>query len=93
MVDTVAWHPQNVMMPGASENELLVKYIEAIHERTTHLQPVDTQSLTELHRGGRTLGSMQSCTRLDRKPILKKVSTILLAFFLLEEILKQLLDY
>jgi hypothetical protein len=40
VVDPVAWHPQNVMMPGASETELLGKSLEdlraAILANTMH---------------------------------------------------------
>ena len=54
VVDTVAWHPHNVIMPGSSENELLIKALSdlraAIHTRADHLPPTDTQSLTALHQ-------------------------------------------
>ena len=52
--DTVAWHPQTIMMPGASEKELLIKALAdlqtAIHASANNLPPSDTLSLAALHQ-------------------------------------------
>jgi hypothetical protein len=54
VVDTVAWHPQTIVMPGASEKELLTKALidlrTAIHVSTLQLPQSEKQSLTALHQ-------------------------------------------
>ena len=54
IVDTVAWHPQAIVMPGASEKELLNKALidlrTTIHGNTSQLPQSETQSLTALHQ-------------------------------------------
>ena len=54
VTDTVAWHSQTIMMPGASEKELLIKALAdlqtAIHASAHNLPPPDTLSLTALHQ-------------------------------------------
>ena len=51
VVDTVSWHPQNVMMPGASETELLSKSLEDLRAvvlaNTTHTYPAETNQISD----------------------------------------------
>ena len=52
IVDTVAWHPQNVMMPGASEKEILARVLtelrDTIQASTSNLPQPATALLTTL---------------------------------------------
>ena len=52
IVDTVAWHPQNVMMPGASEKEILARVLTelraTIQANTSNLPQPATALLTTL---------------------------------------------
>ena len=54
VVDTVAWHLQTIVMPCASEKELLTKALvdlrTAIHESTFQLPLSETKSLTALYQ-------------------------------------------
>ena len=54
VVDTDTWNPQAIVMPGASEKELLTKALidlhTAIHCSTSQLPQSETQSLTALHQ-------------------------------------------
>ena len=59
VVDTVAWHPTSVHMPGSSEQELLTKAIkdlqDAILAHASTLPSTQSPSLTELHQKLATL--------------------------------------
>ena len=59
VVDTVAWHPTTVHMPGSSERELLTKAIKdlqgAIIAHSSTLPSTQSPSLTELHQQLATL--------------------------------------
>ena len=52
--DTIAWHPQTIKMPGASEKELLIKALTdlqtTIHATAHNLPPSETLSFAALHQ-------------------------------------------
>ena len=59
VVDTVAWHPQNVMMPGASEKEILTKVLTdlraAIETHSAQLSAPAAELIADLQQDFSTL--------------------------------------